>query len=183
MSHILRSDDLHSYVQSVTEWLEALKKGNEHAASKIWDRYVEHLFRVAAKKLGRLRRGIGDEEDVVVIAFDNFLNRVARSGFSKLDDRDDLWQILVMLTCRHAIDLIRKEAPYLNDQLTVLDSAHDQFDDTIGLVDLVHDQHPPPEFSLAFAEELERRICFLCRRQNAADRIIENRRAFEPTNC
>jgi DNA-directed RNA polymerase specialized sigma24 family protein len=50
-------------------------------------------------------RRIADEEDVALSAFDSFC-RGARAGrFARLDDRNDLRQILVLITLRKAIDL------------------------------------------------------------------------------
>lgn len=67
--------------------------------------------------MARGRSGLGvhkkaaDEEDVVVSAFDAFLRGVANGQFARLDDRDDLCQILVMLTERKAVGVRRDEQP------------------------------------------------------------------------
>ncbi len=97
-----------SYSQSVTEWINEAKHGDARAAQQIWDRYIAELIRVANKKLGHTNRRVADEEDVVVEAFRSFFSRLEKQGFSRLDDRDDLWQVLVMLTERRAIDQIRR---------------------------------------------------------------------------
>src|SRR5262249_19192666 len=48
-------------------------------------------------------------EDVALNAFDSFC-RGARAGrFPRLDDRNDLWQILVVITLRKAFDLRKYE--------------------------------------------------------------------------
>jgi DNA-directed RNA polymerase specialized sigma24 family protein len=76
------------------------------AAQQLWQRYVDRLIALARTRLGRIRT-VADEEDVVVMAFEKFL-RVAKEGrFPKLDDRDDLWQILVLMTEQVAVDEIR----------------------------------------------------------------------------
>ena len=49
-----------------------------------------------------------DEEDVVQNAFENFFRQVQEDRFPKLDDRNDLWQILCMLVDRRAKDQIAK---------------------------------------------------------------------------
>lgn len=95
--------------ESVTTWLGGLKAGRADVAAKIWQRYVEQLVRHARRKLGRGPRRVADEEDVVLSAFDGFLKGVDDGRFLKLDDRDDLWQVLVMLTERRAIALRRRE--------------------------------------------------------------------------
>ena len=95
--------------ESVTIWLSGLKAGRSDAAGKIWHRYVEQLVRHARRKLGRSPRRAADEEDVVLSAFDGFLKGVDDGRFLKLNDRHDLWQVLVMLTERRAIALRQRE--------------------------------------------------------------------------
>jgi RNA polymerase sigma factor (sigma-70 family) len=95
--------------ESVTTWLAHLKTGRTDAAQEIWQRYVERLVRLARRKLGRTPRRAADEEDVVLSAFEGFLKGVEEGRFLRLDDRDDLWQVLVMLTERRAIALRRRE--------------------------------------------------------------------------
>ena len=64
----------------------------------------------ARRKLGGTSRKMSDEEDVAIIAFENFC-RVARKGkFLKLHDRDDLWQDFLMLIGRRAADQMRKRS-------------------------------------------------------------------------
>lgn len=46
---------------------------------------------------------MADEEDVVVNAFNSFFEGVKDNRFEQLESREDLWQILIMLTSRHAI--------------------------------------------------------------------------------
>lgn len=94
--------------ESVTEWIEMLKHGEEAAATKLWTRYVESLIRLAWQKLRDMPRRVADEDDVVQIAFDQFLRGVQTNRFRKLNDRHDLWQILVMLTDRRARDRKRR---------------------------------------------------------------------------
>ena len=95
--------------ESVTTWLAHLKAGRSDAAHEIWHRYVEQLVRLARRKLGRTPRRAADEEDVVLSAFEGFLAGVDDGRFLRLEDRDDLWQVLVMLTERRAIALRRRE--------------------------------------------------------------------------
>ena len=94
--------------QSVSLWLEQLQEGDSAAAQLLWQRYVERLIRLAHRKLGDLPRRVADEEDVVLSAFNDFLHGVDEGRFTRLDDREDLWQVLVMLTERKAIGLRRK---------------------------------------------------------------------------
>jgi DNA-directed RNA polymerase specialized sigma24 family protein len=98
-----------SAAQSVTLWLGQLQAGDSAAAQQLWQRYLERLLRLASRKLGDLPRRVADEEDVVLSAFHDFLRGVEEGRFARLDDREDLWQVLVMLTERKAIGLRRHE--------------------------------------------------------------------------
>lgn len=88
---------------SVTQWLQALRSGEDAAATQIWERYFSRLTGIARKYLSTTPRRMADEEDVVINAFQSFFHGVKEEHFHHLADRRDLWQILVMLTCRKAI--------------------------------------------------------------------------------
>jgi DNA-directed RNA polymerase specialized sigma24 family protein len=95
---------------SVTRWLGDLKSGGAAAAQHLWGRYFDRLVRLARRKL---RTGAGggaaeDEEDAALSAFDSFCRGAARGRYPRLDDRDDLWRLLVVITVRKALDQIRR---------------------------------------------------------------------------
>ena len=94
---------------SVTDWIVQLKAGDPQASQRLWERYVDRLVRLARIKLGRTPRRVADEEDVAQSAFDGFFRGVEEKRFPQLDDRDGLWQVLVMLTDRKTIDHRRRE--------------------------------------------------------------------------
>ena len=94
---------------SVSDWLDSVKQGSDSAAQKIWERYVEQLVREANQRLGTLPNGCADGEDVAQEAFTSFFRGIADGRFPQLDDRDDLWQILIVLTSRRANDYQRRE--------------------------------------------------------------------------
>ena len=52
---------------------------------------------------------MADEEDVALDAFNSFFAGVARGRFPQLNDRGDLWRILVVLTERKAAGLRRHQ--------------------------------------------------------------------------
>src|SRR5271170_6069342 len=80
---------------SISEWIGCLRAGDRDAAQLIWKRFVDRLLRLARAKLaGRVRRE-ADEEDVVLSVFDAAFQGIRDGRFSKIDDRDDLWQVLV----------------------------------------------------------------------------------------
>jgi DNA-directed RNA polymerase specialized sigma24 family protein len=89
-------------VTSVTEWIEDLKAGCPDAAQKLWERYVEQVVRIAHRRLGVRPRRAADEQDIAQEAFGSFFACIEARRFPRLDDRNDLWQVLLMLTDRKA---------------------------------------------------------------------------------
>src|SRR5262249_53794237 len=83
---------------SITLWLTQLKTGDQMAAQKLWECCLDRLVRLARKKPQSLPRRAADEADVVLSAFDSFCRGAEQGRFPQLADRDDLWQILVMIT-------------------------------------------------------------------------------------
>ena len=83
---------------SVSIWMQQMKAGDSgRAVQKLWERYFQRssVWRV---KLGKMPRRVADEEDVALSAFDSFCQGVAGGRFPQLDDRDNLWRILVTIT-------------------------------------------------------------------------------------
>jgi RNA polymerase sigma factor (sigma-70 family) len=98
-----------SSIGSVTYWLRRLKAHDQVAVQKLWEGYFQRMVWLARKKLHSAPRSAEDEEDVALSAFDNFCRGVQQGRFPRLDDRDDLWQVLVMITARKARNLVKHE--------------------------------------------------------------------------
>ena len=94
---------------SVTRWLESLKAGDADAAQKLWRRYFEALVRLARERLRGAPKAVADEEDAALSAFDSFIRGAAHNRYPRLDDRDDLWRLLVVITERKALDQAQRE--------------------------------------------------------------------------
>jgi DNA-directed RNA polymerase specialized sigma24 family protein len=94
---------------SVSLWIDRLKGGAGEAAQPLWERYFGRLVVLTRAKLRGAPRQAADEEDVALSAFDSFCRGAAQGHFPRLDDRDDLWQLLMLLTERKAINLRRHE--------------------------------------------------------------------------
>jgi DNA-directed RNA polymerase specialized sigma24 family protein len=87
---------------SVTHWISELKAGEHAAAQKLWEAYFRRLVGLARKKLQGTRRRAADEEDVALSAFNSFCLGAENGRFPSLADRDNLWQLLVVITERKA---------------------------------------------------------------------------------
>jgi len=147
---------------SVTVWIDRLKAGEPQSSQELWERYVDRLLRLARKKFGRSPRRVTDEEDVVLSAFDGFFRGVHLSRFPQLEDRDDLWQLLVMLTDRKTIDHRRREMAAKRGGGNVrgesaIAGGRTHNSDLPGLSQVV-DSEPSPEFAVEFAEELKQSL-------------------------
>ena len=143
---------------SITQYIEDLKQGDPDAAQQIWERFLERLIRVADRKLKGSPRKAMNEEDVVQVAFAQFFKQVQDGRFSRLDDRGDLWQILVMLVDRRAKDQIRKQITIkagggkvgTETVFIVLDNS--RVDQGIAKVP---DASPTPEMAVEFTEQFK----------------------------
>ena len=76
-------------------------------AKPLWEEYFARLVNLARARLRSAPGGNGHEEDVALSALDSFCRGAAAGRFPRLDDREDLWQVLFLLTTRKAIGLVR----------------------------------------------------------------------------
>lgn len=95
---------------SITAWVVRLKDGErDEATRRLWQAYFSRLVGRAHALLGSRGRGI-DAEDVALSAFASFVRAVELGRFPRLEDRQDLWQVLLVLTARKAGKQVRREA-------------------------------------------------------------------------
>jgi RNA polymerase sigma factor (sigma-70 family) len=139
-------------MESVTFWMNQLKESqHEQAAQELWNRYLSDLLSLARRKMGRSGVGVADEEDVAAMAFMNLISGVRDDRFARLQDRTDLWQVLVMLTDRRVTDLRRRAGAERHGgkmqghELPADLSAHE----------------PSAEMALQLAEEYQQRLAQL----------------------
>jgi DNA-directed RNA polymerase specialized sigma24 family protein len=134
---------------SITYWVERLKRGDQLAAQKLWEGYFQQVVRLARNKLQGLPRRASDEEDVAISAFHSFCQGAERGRFPRLTDREDLWQLLVVITARKALDLKeyerrQKRGGARQESRTPWPALHD-----------IISREPTPEFALLIAEEYQ----------------------------
>ncbi len=144
---------------SVTRWVAALKAGDAAAAQPLWERYHRQLVALARQKLRAARGRAADEEDVVQDAFHSFFKGVARGRFPQLNDRDNLWRLLVVITARKALDQLaherskRQGGGTLRGESWISSGGPDWADSAL---DRVIGEEPTPEFAAQVAEEYRR---------------------------
>src|SRR5262249_35194380 len=96
-----------------------------------------------------------DEEDVALSAFDSFCKGAERGRFPRLDDRDDLWRLLLALTERKAVDLLRRENRQKRGGGTVVEEGAVA---GAGGLDHLAGREPSPAFAAELAEEFCHRL-------------------------
>jgi len=157
---------------SVSRWLNRLLTGDRNAVQPLWELYFHRLVTMARQKLRDLPRTVADEEDVALSAFDSFCRRAEQGKFPRLDDRNDLWQVLLMITGRKACDLIEHERREKRDRRRAqsLDAA--DFREPPSA-------EPDPAAAVEVAEETRRLLGLLKREQQ---RVIAVRKLEGYTN-
>jgi DNA-directed RNA polymerase specialized sigma24 family protein len=93
--------------EPVTRLIALLKKGDRDAAQRLWEIYFRRLVGLASARLASAPSPVADAEDVALSAFHSFFRRAESGKFPHLEDRDDLWQLLFVLTVRKAVNLVR----------------------------------------------------------------------------
>jgi DNA-directed RNA polymerase specialized sigma24 family protein len=125
-----------------------------------------------------------DEEDVLISVFDRFFQAARKEGFARLNNRDDLWRILLMLTEQKVAERFRRAGAQKRGAGRVVALNPTPSDEPVD-VDQLHalvDREPPAEFVAAFNEwlhvSLQRldagttRQVALCRLEGYSDREI-----------
>jgi RNA polymerase sigma factor (sigma-70 family) len=149
---------------SISQYIERLKQGDSDAADQVWNRYVRRLIQFAKNRFTTRRKSVADEEDVVQQAFCDFFQMVKEDRFSRLEDRNDLWQVLAMLVDRRAKDILRHQYSQktgeglVRTESVFQTSPHDS--NSPGIASL-EDLLPTPETAAVFWELFENRLSLL----------------------
>jgi RNA polymerase sigma factor (sigma-70 family) len=150
---------------SISHWVASLKAGEIEAVQRLWKRYRERLVVLARRRLNGAPIRVADEDDIAQSVFLSLCRGAAEGRFEDVKDRDDLWWLLLSLTKRKAVDLIRRESAQKrgagrvqSEQVAVGLSSHHpgiQLDQLIG-------EDPTPDL-LVMMEEQHRRLLGLLR--------------------
>jgi DNA-directed RNA polymerase specialized sigma24 family protein len=148
---------------SITTLFNRLQLGDRDGVQRLWELYFRRLVGLARKKLGDLPRRAVTEEDVALSAFDSFCRAAEEGRFPHLGDRDDLWQLLVLITARKASDLRQHEGRDKRDWRRVHEAAQAEGAESSGpgaFADLFS-REPDPAFAAEVAEESRRLLDLL----------------------
>jgi len=137
-----------SHEGTITHLINRLKQGDRDAAPDLWQAYFHRLVALARTRL-RGATGLADEEDVVLSVFDSFYRGVERGRFPALQDRDDLWRLLFVLTVRKAINLVKYEGRQARGGGRVVSLSGPEE----KLLDEVLSTEPSPELAAQMVDE------------------------------
>jgi DNA-directed RNA polymerase specialized sigma24 family protein len=94
---------------SVSEWIAGLKAGEVNAIQKLWDRYKDRLVELAHERLRRLPGRIADGDDLAQSVFLCFYRGATAGRLNDIRSRDELWWLLLAITRKKTVSLIRRE--------------------------------------------------------------------------
>jgi RNA polymerase sigma factor (sigma-70 family) len=145
-------------------WLAQLKAGEPAAVQALLNHYFTRLVEFAHRQLRGRRLGIADSEDLALSAFASFQRGVEKGRFPRLEDRDDLCQVLRMLLRQKAINLLKYEYAKRRDRSRTQPLSAprdgDSNSEEAGGVNLIGAE-PAPEVAVELADEFRRHLDLL----------------------
>ncbi len=146
---------------SVTGWIADLKSGSDEAVEKVVARYYDPIVRLVGKRLSARVRRSRDEEDIALSAFDSFVRRAREGGFAQLEDRNDLWRLLVTISFRKAAKHAVREMAEKRGGGGVMGESAFAKTDRGGIDELAASDAPAPEEDLECEEMALQILAFL----------------------
>ena len=147
---------------SVSEWLDRVRSGDEHAAEQLWARYFDRLSRLARQRLPKGVLRDFDEEDVALSAFHSLLRGAQAGRYPRLEDRDNLWALLCVITSRKANHAIRDRLRLKRGGGQVMgESVLGSHGASPEEMAAFLSQEPSADFAALLADEIEQRVASL----------------------
>lgn len=126
-------------IGSVSHWLKELKTGDSLAVEAIWQRYYQKVVELAVRKMKINPDRSVDGEDIAQLAMHRFCQNATLGYYPNLDDREQLWDLLVVFT----LNRIRKHLRACNTlKRSGLNSQVFEFKRTKALEDLQTPEAP-----------------------------------------
>lgn len=139
--------------EALTIWMKRLRDGDRRSAQQLWEAYYGKLVVLARQRLSGRKALVADEEDVALSAFKSFCKGLEAGRYPQLDDRDDLWRLLVTITLHKTLKLVRNETRKKRGgdwkRTTPRGDDDDRLPELSG-------NEPTPDLAVELAEEFER---------------------------
>ncbi|UUO04967.1 ECF-type sigma factor [Blastopirellula sp. J2-11] len=144
--------------QSVSDWLRNLEDGDAEAAQNLWDRYFQSLMHQAEKRIGNVIGGKVEAEDIAVSVFESLFDGARKGRFESVQNRDELWWLLLAMTQRKVVSAVRHETADKRGGKNSKISIHQEGNcNYFALVS----REPGPEEAIALDDEFKRAIDIL----------------------
>lgn len=150
--------------RSVTVWLNELKDGSDYAANELWQRYFARLVALARNRLANIPKRVSDEEDVALNVFHSLCQGAEQGRFDQLNDRDDLWRLLVVMTRHKSLNQIRQQRAQKRGGQNVRGNSIFEGAGSNASArdfDFFFNDEPTPEFLVEVQEEQQRLLNLL----------------------
>jgi RNA polymerase sigma factor (sigma-70 family) len=150
--------------QSVSQWIVHLKEGQDDAVQRLWERYALRLVELARRRLKDAPKRVADEEDIAQSVFHSLCRGAVAGRFASVQNRDDLWWLLLAITKQKVTDHVRREMAQKRGAGRVQSESglNSNPDDSQGFaLDRLIGEEPSPEFALMLAEQHERLLGLL----------------------
>jgi DNA-directed RNA polymerase specialized sigma24 family protein len=95
---------------SLSILLDQLKAGDRAALESLWERSFKRLVDLAQQQLRGRPLGVADAEDVALSVFDSFRCGIEQGRFPRLENREDFWQVVLLLIRQKVINLLQHES-------------------------------------------------------------------------
>lgn len=140
-----------------------MKDGKAEAARRLWERYAIRLVELARKRLGDAPKRLADEEDVAASVFYSVCRGAAAGRFQDINNRDELWWLLLAITKQKVVDHLRRElAQKRIGRRPEGNSVSDpKFDGKSFTLDELVSDEPTPDFAVMLQEQHERLLGLL----------------------
>ncbi len=106
---VFMSEENSPLTGSVTGIFQDFRLGDPAAVAQLWDHFRHRLLALARKTLAGRVQQVSDAEDALQSAFVSFWQRAGRGDFGDAMNRDDLWNVLGLITVRKALKHQRNE--------------------------------------------------------------------------
>ena len=153
-----------SSAHSVSQWIADLKQRDSDAAQRLWERYVMRLVRLARRRLKDSPKRVADEEDVAASVFHSLCRGAAAGRFQNVENRDDLWWLLLAITKQKVASHVRRETAQKRGAKLIRTESACAGNSQQGVVfklDRLVGEEPTPEFVLMLEEQHERLLAML----------------------
>jgi DNA-directed RNA polymerase specialized sigma24 family protein len=147
--------------KSITHWIAELQQGNREAAQHLWEKYFTQIVRFAAQKLRGRRRRAADEEDVALSAMHSALRKIEAGDYPGLNDRNDLWRLLMVITAHKSIHLVRDEGRQKRGGNRAVLTDSDAAEGEEAAIEQILSREPTPQFAAEMAEQCDRLLAGL----------------------